>query len=259
VSIELRHGRWQETLDGETADALIFDGPFGKETHDGYGNDGRAARSRGDKPRDPRYRHRPGYTDQISYEFLDEADVEAFVASWSERTLGWVASITDHNLAPVWSDHLSDAGRLVFPPIPIVDVGSRCRLSGDGPSSWSWWLVVARPRTAQFQRWGTLSGAYIRSPNDPRSPRTGGKPLGIMREIVRDYAIPKDSSRVPGWPPRPRVVDPYAGSATTLMAARELGLDGLGSEADRATFEDALDRISATPTRANSTGTLPLF
>ncbi len=257
--IDLRLGWWQDVLADVEPDALIFDAPFGVETHKRYGNEGRAARSSGEKPRDSRYRHRPGYTSQIAYEHLREEDVKDFVGHWSPRTRGWVATITDHNLGPCWADHLSDAGRLVFPPIPVVDVGSRCRLAGDGPSNWSWWLVVARPRTKQMQRWGTLGGVYIRASNDPRSPRTGGKPLGVMAAIVRDYAVPKDVSRVPGWPEAPLVVDPFAGSATTLMAARGLGLRAVGAERDPPTHADGIDRLSEAPTRRDSTGTLALF
>lgn len=109
-----------------------------------------------------------------------------------------------------------------------------------------------------MSRWGTLPGAYIRSQNDPRSTRTGGKPLGIMRAIVRDYAIPADRSRVPGWPARPVVVDPFAGAGTTLKAADIEGCDAIGSEAVRDVFEDALELLADVPTRAKA-GTLALF
>jgi hypothetical protein len=273
---DLRHGRWQDVASDIECDACIFDAPFGEDTHSRYGNDGRELRSTGAKPQDPRYRHRPNYSPEIDYGFLTPADIREFVEHWHPRTRGWIASITDHNLAPIWAVELTRVGRLAFPPIPIIDVGSRARLCGDGPSCYSYqlvvaapeewidnaWLVVARPRSSELQRWGTLPGHYMRKHGDPRSPRMGGKPLGVMREIVRDYAIPKlrddGSKRLPDWPERPVVADPFAGLGTTMRAADLEGCNAVGAEVDEVAYLEALEYLGA-PTRPDKTGTLALF
>ncbi|MCA8927845.1 MAG: site-specific DNA-methyltransferase, partial [Alphaproteobacteria bacterium] len=102
-------------------------------------------------------------------------------------------------------------------------------------------LVVARPRTVEFSRWGTLPGLYTRAPGDPRSEWLGGKPLGVMREIVRDYSRPGDT-----------ILDTFCGSGTTLLAAllegrRAIGCDRLLAAigATRERCEPWLERASA--------------
>jgi hypothetical protein len=220
--IDFRHGRWQDVLSDVECDACIFDAPWGAETHDRYANAGAmAARSR--------QAQRVGILDYAS---MSHGDVSAMVDHWSQRTRWWMCSITDHNLAPVWEAAFRNAGRLPFCPIPIVDAGSRARLAGDGPSNWTSWLVVARPRGTGFSTWGTLPGAYIRSPGDERSARMGGKPLGVMRAIVRDYSRPDDL-----------VCDPFAGGGTTLLAAVMDGRRAVGSECDREAYAEASARL----------------
>jgi DNA modification methylase len=61
----------------------------------------------------------------------------------------------------------------------------------------------------------------------------GGKPLGVMRAIVRDYSRPGDI-----------VCDPFAGDATTLLAAAMEGREAVGSECDESAFEAAQARLS---------------
>lgn len=57
------------------------------------------------------------------------------------------------------------------------------------------------------------------------------KPLPLMREIVKLC--------VPGG----RIIDPFAGSGTTLLAAREAGYDAVGSESNVAIARAAAERL----------------
>lgn len=216
----LRLGRWQDVLADVTPDTVIVDAPYSAATHRGHDaaqrHDGAGVLVDGQE-----------LTNALTYPGWDEADVSEFVASWSGRTKGWIVTITDHVLAPIWTAHLRAAGRYVFAPLPLVETGSRVRLQGDGPSSWTCWIVVARPRTEAFVRWGTLPGAYV----GKREAKTvmGGKPLGLMRSIVRDYSRPGDL-----------ICDPCAGGATTLIAALTEGRRTVGAEALPAQYAKAL-------------------
>jgi hypothetical protein len=125
---------------------------------------------------------------------------------------------------------MEHCGRYVFAPIPFVETGSRVRLSGDGPSTWTCWVIVGRPKTREFQRWGTLPGAYVDCAE--KKPLTGGKPIGLMRALIRDYTRKGDL-----------IVDPCAGAATTLIAAGIEGRRAIGAECDPATFEIAQARM----------------
>ena len=220
--IDLRHGDYADVLAAETWDACIFDAPYGARTHNGHnavdvttgGGDGRE--------RSP-----------ISYTAWSSIHVQKCVNFIAPRTRRWICTITSHDLAPVWEAALQHHGRYVFAPIPIVVPGMTVRMQGDGPSSWTCWMVVARPKTKDGAAWRALPGAYIRQPGDPRSPITGGKPLNVMRAIVRDYSDPGDV-----------ICDPTAGGGTTLLAAAMEHRQAIGAEVDKDTWALAVERLS---------------
>jgi site-specific DNA-methyltransferase (adenine-specific) len=223
---ELRLGRWQDALaDVGEVDALITDPPYSERTHKGASAhngvyDGRAADSVA----------RSG----LGYDAFTEADVTAMVDAWAPRVRGWMCFLTSHDLVPAYEAALRAHDRYVFVPLPCIQRGLNVRLGGDGPSNWTAWLVVARPRA--HRRWGTLCGAYVGTPNDPQLGRkdriSGGKPLWLMRALVRDYSRPGDL-----------ICDPCAGAATTLIAARAEGRHSVGAEMDPATHALAAKRI----------------
>jgi site-specific DNA-methyltransferase (adenine-specific) len=61
----------------------------------------------------------------------------------------------------------------------------------------------------------------------------GGKPLWLMRELVKDYSRPGEL-----------VADCCAGGATTLIAASLEGRRAIGAELDPDTFAKAQTRIA---------------
>jgi site-specific DNA-methyltransferase (adenine-specific) len=230
---DLRFGRWQDALADVECDAWISDPPYSERTHAGQADAAGPARDGSARS-------------ALAYDPIGEAEIGRIVGSWEPRTRGWFVAFSDHEQAPWWAEALRAAGRYVFSPIPVVDIGSTVRMLGDGPSSWTTWLTVARPRS--LSRWGTLPGAYIRSEGDPRSARRGGKPLGVMRAIVRDYSRPGDL-----------VCDPFAGHATTLLAAVTDCRLAVGSECDREAFDAAITRLACgyTPDMFAAFGSAP--
>lgn len=219
-ALELRYGHCDDALaDVDGVDVIVTDPPYGPKTHDGH-----AARTRTDI-RDPAKMPAP-----LPYAAWTPADVTGFVRSWAPRCRGWFVACTSHDLFPTYAAELEAAGRYVFAPLPLVSRGMSTRLSGDGPSSWCTWVVVARPRTVEFSRWGTLPGEY-RSKR-PDSAIAGGKHVDVMRAIVRDYSRPGDL-----------ICDPCAGGATTLIAAVLERRRAIGSELMRETYDKAVTRL----------------
>lgn len=227
MTVDLRRGRWEDVMSDVECDALIVDAPYSARTHVGHDSGSASADRR-----------------ELGYGAWDAADVDHFVSSWAPRTRGWFVSITDHVLAPVWAAELERAGRYVFSPIAFVAPGSRVRLVGDGPAQWSCFIVVARPSTATFAKWGALPGAYVlpRGANDRANDRvsvTGGKPLWLMQSLVRDYSRPGDL-----------IADPCAGGGTTLLAAAIEGRRAVGAECLDEHYDIACRRLARgyTPT-----------
>ena len=214
----LHLGRWQDALAGVTCDALIADPPYGNRTHAGT-NDHIAGSALPDGTnRAP-----------LAYSHWTADDVRAFVHSWAPRCRGWFCAMTSHDLVPAYEAALGACNRLTFAPLPIIQ--KRPRLVGDGPASWTVYLVVSRPRGAPFSTWGCLPGAYS-SHCEKGGVVAGAKPLSLMRSIVRDYSRPGDL-----------VCDPCAGGATTLLAALTEGRRAIGSEMDPITHAAAQIRL----------------
>lgn len=96
--------------------------------------------------------------------------------------------------------------------------------------------LIAEPNIADFDY-------FVLSPNSPslRGEKTGHpnqKPLPVMRWLV-------------GKLPRGVILDPYAGSGTTLIAAADEGHDAIGIEGNPKYHAIASDRIAAaTPAAA---------
>jgi site-specific DNA-methyltransferase (adenine-specific) len=227
MTIDLRFGRYQEALaDVTQVDCVIVDAPYSARTHSGH--DGG---TRGDGHHSAEHGHRK-VTRALGYEPWNDGDISECCHFWATRNRGWFVTITDHTLVPVWTAALDAVGLYTFAPFPVVEIGSRVRLSGDGPSSWTCWVVVARPKTREFQRWGTLPGGYVFTGHGDRAVM-GGKRLDSMRALVRDYSRSGDL-----------IADPCAGGATTLLAAAIEGRRAIGAEMMREHYDIAQKRIA---------------
>ncbi len=223
--IDFRLGRWEDVLaDVGEVDAVITDPPYGARTH---------AKQRHGR-RDARYDRSDGWvtTNGIAYQGWGDGEARGFVRAWAPRCAGWFCVMTSHDLAPSFSSELEAHGRYVFAPVPVVRIGGRIRLAGDGPSSWSVWLIVSRPRSAPYSKWGTLPGAYVARGAVEKGLVAGAKDRDEMRRIIRDYTKPGDL-----------VCDPCAGGATTLIAAAMEGRRAIGCEMDPDTYKKAKARI----------------
>lgn len=230
-AIDLRLGDCNIVLgDVRGCDEVITDPPFSDRTHAGQRVTGK----------DPRYTGDAGTlalaARGLGFHAFDEEKVSHLTERWSPRF--WFCCFTSHDLVGMYERAHEAGGRYVFAPISCVQRNRNVRLGGDGPSNWTDHLVVAR--TTAASKWGALPGAYVGPPFDPgenmldRSARAvpGGKPLWLMRAIVRDYTRPGDL-----------VVDPFMGGGTTALACAIEGRRCISSEIDPATFAKAVKRL----------------
>lgn len=263
-AIELRLGRYQDVLADVEADAAILDAPYSERTHKGH-DDGASQANRvrnwaaNAGSNHPLARAKLGQVERfgsirrkLNYGAWSRADVDECVASLCSTGVGWIVPLTDHVLAPEWAASLEAAGRYAFSPLACMEPGGRVRMTGDGPAQWSTLAVPSRPSDAAWlARWRasrkaaglglSLPGGYVvpLGQGDTRAGRRtgvtrilGGKPLWLMRAIIRDYSRPGDL-----------VVDPCAGGATTLLAAAIEGRRAIGAECDPDTFAKAAKRL----------------
>jgi site-specific DNA-methyltransferase (adenine-specific) len=232
---ELRLGDYRDVLADVTCDALVTDPPYSDVTHVGM-RVGDALTGSGN----------PYTRKGVAYDRWSDEDMRAFVREWSSRVHGWVALVEDHVLARVALDECKTQGRYSFAPVPFVEMGKQPRLTGDGPASWTCWLAVARPKSKEWlvarkaardarEAPASLPGAYVLEGGQGHQADReikGGKPLWLMRAIVRDYSEPGDL-----------ICDPCAGGGTTLLAAVIEGRRAIGAERDPDTFAKAVTRL----------------
>lgn len=206
----------------ESVDAVVMDPPYSERTHAGHDAtvNGHLGISR-DK----------AYRSGLAYDSLSIDDVVILSDRFTRCCKGWIVWLCDHHLVPAIQASLEAHGRYVFAPLPYYAPGSRVRLSGDGPSSWTIWIMVARPKSREFSTWGTLPGGYVNQGwNDAEI--IGGKPTKLMEALVRDYSREGDI-----------VLDPFMGAGTTGVACVNLGRRFIGVEIDQAHFDLACKRI----------------
>jgi site-specific DNA-methyltransferase (adenine-specific) len=231
--IELLQGDWRTALAHvEMVDHVIVDPPYGTRAHAGHDDGTEQVLSvTGQKTRR-----------SIDYWFWTPDDVAEFIGSWAPRTRGWMACMTSHDLIPAYEKAYAAADRYHFAPVPIFQ--KRPRLLGDGPANWTVYLMVSRPKSIAYSRWGCLPGHY-ESSCERDAIVVGAKPLKLMREIVADYSHEGDL-----------IADPCAGGATTLLAAKLLGRRAIGAELDPKTHALAVDRLSDIPLPTHQQSTL---
>ena len=215
--IELRYGKWQEAFATmPDVDAIICDPPYSAKLHEAQGNANARTMPDGSNRR------------VLNYASWSPEDVYEFVDYFSPRCKGWMVAMTDYDLSQTWRDAYQRAGRHTF--VPVLVLQDRVRLSGDGPASCAVYVIVARPKTQEFQRWGALPGFY--KVGTDREGHIGGKPLELMRRLISDYSREGDL-----------ICDPCAGYGTTLVAAYDLGRRAIGGECDSETYDKAKARI----------------
>jgi site-specific DNA-methyltransferase (adenine-specific) len=197
---------------------VISDPPFSERTHKGHD----AAASGNEAEGNDRAARR-----ELGYTAWSAEEARAFCTAFNPD--GWCVVITDHMLGSDFEREMRAAGRYTFAPLPSFTPGRSVRMTGDGPCSWTDWIVVSRTK-AQI-KWGTLPGGYINGRLE-RGQRMGGKPLGLMQALVRDYSRTGDT-----------VLDPCMGAGTTGLACIMAGRNFIGIERDEATFQMAVERI----------------
>jgi hypothetical protein len=109
-------------------------------------------------------------------------------------------------------------------------------MSGDGPACVAEYILIARPR-GLVRVPGSRPGKYnIRGTFGCDNPSciAGYKDIDGIRAIIRDYTLKNDL-----------IIDPYAGSGTTLLAALIEGRRCIGAECDPNTYKLAVKRLKA--------------
>ena len=221
MMIDLRLGDWRTVLDDvTTCDALICDPPYL----------GACASAGGRAFKDVVNASGP----VMDYAPAD-AEMLVSLCEWSRRCTGWCVFFNDFDGAHLIRKTLLAMKAVVAEPIAWVKPPAMSPARGSIilPQKGTEFIVCAR--FVKMSKWHThLVGSYGSAPSTrPQDIGfTGGKPIDLMRAIVRDYSRPGDL-----------IVDPFCGSGTTAMAAAMEGRHCITSEFSLANHAIASRRL----------------
>ena len=217
--VTLYHGDAFEVMAGLpdlSATAVITDPPYTERTH----TKARSDASTGGRKAITSF---AAFTDEQLARALSEA---------GRVSSGWVIATLDYRHAIKFDEH---------PPTGLkcqrvgvwVKTNPTPQITGDRPAQ-GWEAIAYFHRTKGRSKWngGGLHGNYV-SPTAAPEGHPTAKPLHMFADLIKKFTNPGDV-----------VLDPFAGSGTTLRAAKDLGRRAIGIEINEAYCELAARRLS---------------
>lgn len=220
--VTLFHGRCEAVLPLlEPVDHIITDPPYSEHVH-GAARSSRmvSANDRGGKyGADVRRNVDLGFTHMTDTERLE---VSAEFARLARR---WVLTFSDTESSHLWQRDLTAAGLQYVRTCFWHKIGSTPQFSGDRPAVAVEAITVAHPQGRKRWNAGGKHGLYAHPIVLDRG-RTGAarlhttqKPESLMADLIADFTDDGET-----------ILDPYAGSGTTLIVAKRSGRRAVGIE-----------------------------
>jgi len=174
----------------------------------------------------------------LGFESLSSELRRACAAQFAELSDRWVLVFCDLESAHLWREDLERA-ELEHVRIGIWrKLNATPQFTGDRPATACEAIEIAHAPGRKRWNGGGKHGIWEHSiaiNRDGSSPRhhTTEKPVALMRDLIRDFTDPGDL-----------ILDPFMGSGTTLVAARDMGRRAIGIEQSLEYCETAKRRLS---------------
>jgi site-specific DNA-methyltransferase (adenine-specific) len=219
--VTLYHGDCREvlvSLADQSVDCVITDPPYTERTH----RSARAKDSHG----------KVQSTLRGAFPSISDATLRDSLEAAGRVSRGWVIATLDYRHA-VEFDVTPPPGLRVMRIGVWVKTNPTPQISGDRPSQ-GWEAIAYMHRADVRAKWngGGRHGNFV-IPIPPPEGHPTAKPLGMIADWVRLFTNPGDT-----------VLDPFAGSGTTLRAAKDEGRKAIGVELDERYCEVIAKRLS---------------
>lgn len=213
-------------------DAVITDPPYSEHVHG-------VARRSNIEHRDRGAKYGADTRRVVDFGFTHlTPDLRGFVAEQFARIARrWVLVFSDTESAHLWRDDLTEHGLDYVRTGAWVKIGSTPQFSGDRPATGHESVTIAHATGRKRWNGGGQHAVWthpIVLDRGGKTPRlhTTQKPLGLMAQLVGLFTDPGET-----------VLDPFAGSGTTLVAARQAGRKSIGVEQDERYCETIARRL----------------
>jgi len=211
------------SLADKSVDHVLTDPPFSERVHRRLGKEGRSdgGRARGGLAFDP-------LTPELAWSCARE---------FARVARRWILIFCDELSFGLWVQVIEDVGAEYVRKGTWVKKDAMPQMSGDRPSTGTEEIVIAHaPRESGRMRWngGGRTAVYGGLAQEPLIKRVhpAQKPLWLLGKLLNDFTDPGDT-----------VIDPFAGSGSTLVAARQTGRGAIGWERDATTHAVAVRRV----------------
>lgn len=200
-------------LPGGSIDHVITDPPYEPETHYGQVQARRAERSR--------FLESVSVKPGLSFEPLSDETRSAYAQEMVRVSRGWVLVFCQVEALAKWKLALESAGAAYKRAAVWVKPNAMPQFSGDRPGQGYEVFVCAwaSPGRSVWNAGGKVGVYFHPIPRGEDRFHETQKPFSLMREIVQDFTK-KDEL----------ILDPFAGSGTTLLAAKKLDRRFIGFE-----------------------------
>jgi len=226
---------WLASLPDKSVDVVITDPPYSEHVH----SKNRAGSRKLTQGKRDGQRAALSRSVDFGFEALAAEDRRNAAREFGRLARRWVLVFSDVESSGLWREALTSAGLDYARTGAWIKIGGTPQFTGDRPAVGFEAITIAHPKGRK--RWGG-GGAHgvwshcIAQNGGGKNPRlhTTQKPLPLMIELVSLFSEPGEL-----------ILDPFAGSGTTGVAALRLGRRFLGCELDATYAATAHDRLTA--------------
>lgn len=224
-SVTLYHGDCREVLPGipgESFACAITDPPYGEKTHESTRTNNTAHGRRGNRV----------LSGNFGFDHITLDDLAAILSDLGRVSHGWVVANLDYKHA--FALEVNEPPGLRLLRIGAwVKTNPNPQISGDRPAQ-GWESIAYFHRLDRRPAWsgGGRAGNFV-LPSSQGQGHPTSKPIKMVAQFVRWFSAPGDT-----------VIDPFAGSGTTLRAAKDEGRRAVGIEADERYCELIAKRLA---------------
>jgi len=240
--VTLFHGDCREVLTALTWDVCLTDPPYSKRVVERTRKQGQLARESFDPEGGKRCDGKATCVQPFQFQYEGEDDLAHAVGPLLGRTRRWCGLFSDVESAHIWREALCAGGFRYIRTCAWVKPGSAPQFTGDRPAQgWEPLTLCHGPDGRMRWNGGGNPGVWTEPPPQGDERGYGGqKPETLMRRLVRLFSDEWET-----------VLDPFAGSGTTLVAAFQLNRKAIGIESREESCELIAKRLEREMAQGN--------